>query len=377
VGFGGHREYKIRVPARVLLATNYGQVSEGCLSGLSMLDSLHLLLKSMCNNPDTMDMSSLDHAGLAGADPLGAITFVENHDSDRGGIGGPIVRNKMLAYACTLTSEGYLCVFYRNHSMDKNCFGVKKPIDRLIWIQEHLANGGTQQHWKDNGAFAFERHGTSGAPRHLLVGLNKDSNNVRTISVQTGFFSYTQLQDFAGHAGPITTDASGNVPLTIPKCTNGLGYVCYSQPVPIAEFNANPVVTTQDYGAHDLDIAGATDGAQIRVCRVYAGANTTIEGKSSLARRTGRTTRSSNPRFWAPPAESSRGSTLTGRCPERRSPSRPAAKAFLHSCCSRRTRRALKLRPRIRSVSPAQPLKTQVQTNLPSCNGGARWPRRL
>jgi alpha-amylase len=241
---------------------------------------LHFLLKSMCNNPDTMDMSSLDHAGLAGADPLGAGTFVENHDSDRGGIGGPIVRNKMLAYAYILTSEGYPCVFYRDYSTDTNCFGLKKPIDRLIWIHEHLANGGTQQRWKDNGVFAFERVGTSGAPKHLLVGLNKDSNNARTINVQTGFPPHTQLQDFAGHAGPITTDSSGNVTFTIPKCTNGLGYVCYSQPEPIMEFNASPVLTTQDYdGADDLDIAGATDARQVLVRRVYAEANTTIEGK--------------------------------------------------------------------------------------------------
>jgi alpha-amylase len=241
---------------------------------------LHFLLKSMCNNPDTMDMSSLDHAGLAGADPLGAVTFVENHDSDRGGIGGPIIRNKMLAYAYILTSEGYPCVFYRDYSTDKNCFGLKPPIDRLVWIHEHLANGGTQQRWKDGGVFAFERLGMPGAPKHLLVGLNKDSNNARTITVQTGFPPNTQLQDFADHSGTISTDSRAIVTLTIPKCTNGIGYVCYSQPEPIAESNVISVVTTQDYdGAHDLDIAGATDGHQVRVCRVFADANTAIEAK--------------------------------------------------------------------------------------------------
>jgi alpha-amylase len=75
---------------------------------------LHFVLKDMCNNPDQFSMASLDHAGLAGADPLGAVTFVENHDTDRGGVGGPIVRNKVLAYAYILTSEGYPCVFYRD-----------------------------------------------------------------------------------------------------------------------------------------------------------------------------------------------------------------------------------------------------------------------
>ncbi len=241
---------------------------------------LHFLLKTMCNNPDSMDMSSLDHAGLAGVDPLGAVTFVENHDSDRGGLGGPVVRNKMLAYAYILTSEGYPCVFYRDYSTDPNCFGLQKWIDPLIWIHEHLANGGTVQRWKDGGTFAFERLGAPGAPKHLLVGLNKDSNNSRTIHVQTGFPPNTHLQDFAGHSGPITTDSDGSVTLTIPTCTEGRGYVCYSEPEAITQFPARPVITTQDYdGAQDLDIAGATDAKRLQVCRVFADANTSIEAK--------------------------------------------------------------------------------------------------
>jgi alpha-amylase len=239
---------------------------------------LHFLLKSMCNSPDTMDMSSLDHAGLAGVDPLGAVTFVENHDTDRGGVGGPIVRNKMLAYAYILTSEGYPCVFYRDYSTDQNCLALKEPIDRLIWIHEHLANGETQQRWKDAGVFAFERLGLPAAPKHLLVGLNKDSNNSRTINVQTGFPPHTRLQDFVGHEGPATTDSNRNVTITIPKCTNGLGYVCYSEPAPITPFAVNRIGTTQDYdGAHDLDISGATDAQQVQICKVSADANTSIE----------------------------------------------------------------------------------------------------
>ena len=212
--------------------------------------------------------------------PAGAVTFVENHDTDRGGIGGPIIRNKTLAYAYILTSEGYPCVFYRDYSTDKNCFGLKKPIDRLIWIHEHLANGGTQQRWKDGGVFAFERLGTGPAPKRLLVGLNKASNASRTITVQTGFPPHTRLEDFAGHEEAVSTDAHSNVTITIPKCTNGLGYVCYSQPQPITLFAAKPLVTTQDYeGAPDLDIPAASDAKQVQVCRVFADANSAIEAK--------------------------------------------------------------------------------------------------
>src|SRR5437879_11548318 len=97
---------------------------------------LRFMLQTMCNNPGGFDMSALDHAGLNGVDPLGAVTFVENHDTD---LHSPIVRNKILAYAYVLTAEGYPCVFYRDYSGDKNCFHLKPAIDRLIWIHEHLA----------------------------------------------------------------------------------------------------------------------------------------------------------------------------------------------------------------------------------------------
>lgn len=237
---------------------------------------LHFVLKDMCNNPDGFDMASLDHAGLTRIDPLGAVTFVENHDTDRGGSGGPVVRNKLLGYAYILTSEGYPCVFYRDYSRDKNCFGLKDSIDRLIWVHENLAAGGTLQRWKDHGVFAFERMGGG----HLLVGLNKDANVARTIKVQTGFPPHTQLRDFADHAGVVTTDGDSAVSITIPRNDGGTGYVCYARPAQIGPFQANVIATTQDYeGANDLDLKPAIENERVLVCRVFAQANTRLHGR--------------------------------------------------------------------------------------------------
>jgi alpha-amylase len=231
---------------------------------------LRFMLGTMCNNPGGFNMSFLDHAGLAGVDPLGSVTFVENHDTDQG---EPIVRNKMLAYAYILTSEGFPCVFYRDYSTDKNCFGLKPEIDPLIWVHEHLASGATVQRWKDLGVFAYERLGGG----HLLVGLNKDANT-RTIRVQTGFPPHTQLQDFAGHSGTVTTDGSSMVTITIPANTNGRGYVCYALPARPGPFAPKAIPTTQDYeGATDLDIKPAVENQRNQVCRIFAEANTPVD----------------------------------------------------------------------------------------------------
>jgi alpha-amylase len=236
---------------------------------------LHFKMKDMCNNGGGFPMFSLDHAGLVGVDPLGAVTFVENHDTDRGGIGGPIVRNKLLAYAYILTSEGYPCVFYRDYSTDANCFGLKPEIDRLIWIHEKVAAGGTVQRWKDNGVFAYERLGGS----HLVVGLNKDEGPTRTITIQTGFAPNTELQNLTDDQAPrVKTDGRSIVKFTIPRNAGGRGYVCYGLPAQIRAFEKKRIATTQEYeGAEDLDIKPTIAGQTIPVCRIFVGANTTVQ----------------------------------------------------------------------------------------------------
>jgi alpha-amylase len=235
--------------------------------------SLRFTLADMCNNPGTFDMSVLDHTGLTGVNPMGSVTFVENHDTDQN---FPIVQNKLLAYAYILTSEGYPSIFYRDYSTDRNCFGLKPEIDRLIWIHEHLAEGPTQQRWKDLGVFAFERLGGG----HLLVALNKDPNTSRYITVQTGFPQHTQLQDFAGHGPTVTTDAQSNVGITVPRNQNGAGYVCYARPTPLVPFAVNGIYVVQDYeGASDLDIKPATSNEVVSVCRVFAEAHQAMHAR--------------------------------------------------------------------------------------------------
>ncbi len=218
-------------------------------------------------------MSSLDHAGLSGVDPLGAVTFVENHDTD---LNSPIVRNKALAYAHILTSEGYPCVFYRDYSTDPHCFRIEPIIDRLIWIHEHLAQGPTQQRWKDPGVSAFERLGGA----RLLVALNKDPGVSRTIKLETGFPPHTELRDFAGHGPNLTTDGDSGLTLTIPKNDNGFGFVCYSRPAPLEPFVVHAVPVQQDYeGASDLDLKPAAEAAAVSVCRIFVEAHHPIEAE--------------------------------------------------------------------------------------------------
>ncbi|MCA1685687.1 MAG: hypothetical protein LC745_06805 [Planctomycetia bacterium] len=229
-------------------------------------------LTPMCNNAGFFDMSQLDHAGLAGTDPSHAVTFVENHDLDQK---DPIVRNKAQAYAYVLTSEGYPCVFYKDYSTDPGCFGMKPVIDNLIFIHEKIASGTTQQRFKNHDVFAFERMGGS----HLLVGLNNNGANPATVTVDTGLGPNKTLHDYTGHSGNVRTDGQGKATFTIPRNTNGLGYVCYSVDGIGGAFAPPGHAVTQDFeGARDLDIPPADNTQLVTVGRVWAAAGKPIKG---------------------------------------------------------------------------------------------------
>ena len=184
-------------------------------------------LVPMCNQAGFFNMSQLDHAGLAGVDPFHAVTFVENHDTDdpTSSTRSPIVINKAQGYAYILTSEGYPSVFFKDYSTDPGSYGMKPVIDPLIFIHEQIAAGATQQRFKTFDVFAYERLGGA----HLLVGLNNNGNIAHQITVDTGFGANVTLHDYTGHSGDVQTDGNGQVTITIPKNTNGLGYVCYSR----------------------------------------------------------------------------------------------------------------------------------------------------
>jgi alpha-amylase len=223
-------------------------------------------------------MGSLDHTGLAGANPMNAVTFVENHDTDSHGFEA-VIQNKMLGYAYILTSEGYPCVFYKDYSMDAGCYKLKPFIDPLLFIHEKLASGSTLQRFKDFDVFAFER---MGGP-HLLVGLNNDPFATQTINVFTGFGANARLHDYANHGADVQTDGNGKVTITIPKNSNGLGYVCYSRPGFGGPFDVHTHAVTQSFdGAQDLDIKPAAPDRPTQVARIFSAAGKQIQGRLSF-----------------------------------------------------------------------------------------------
>lgn len=228
------------------------------------------MAQPMCNNAGdgTFYMGSMANRGMIGNNPMKAIPFVESMDSDTNGFAG-IVHNKALAYALMLGGEGLPMVYIRDYLREPDCYGLKGPIDNLMWCHQNLASGPTVPRHGDAKVYVFERTGQPG----LLVTLNNDVWDPawKTVTVQTNFGSNVQIHDYTGHNGTdYWTDNNGRVTIGIPPGADGMGYGMWSRtrlgrPIPIKRYTC----TQTFFCADDLDIPKISPGAN-KIGRVWA-----------------------------------------------------------------------------------------------------------
>ncbi|WP_247234525.1 alpha-amylase [Telluribacter sp. SYSU D00476] len=166
---------------------------------------------AMENAIDGNNMTILrDRPQLWKLDPKMAVTFVNNHDTEKEtNQGNRISTNegKLLAYAYILTHEGYPCIFYSDYEQ----FLDKAKLDNLILINRSLAKGSTSVLHADNDLYVAQRNGEGAIPG-LVVFLN-NSNSAQTRQVTTRWKNAT-LYDYSGTTTKtITTDANGRATL--------------------------------------------------------------------------------------------------------------------------------------------------------------------
>jgi alpha-amylase len=213
-------------------------------------------LKDMTNSGGFYDLRQLISAGLNSRQPNHAVTFVENHDTDRG---FPTKYNKHLAYAFILTTEGYPSVFWKDYFQ----YGLKQIIDPLIWIHEKFAFGKTIWHFADEDLLIYERDSDPG----LIVGLNDNQVFEKSQWIQTKYGAFVQLHDYTGNGPDIKTEADGRVEIKVPANS----YVAYS----VAGFHWGHSLqsyrTNQQFaGANELDIPPATTEKFQHIGKIYA-----------------------------------------------------------------------------------------------------------
>ncbi|MEN2998454.1 MAG: alpha-amylase domain-containing protein [Brevinematia bacterium] len=176
---------------------------------------LFYTLKSMCNTTGgSFNMANLSGAGLVGINPLKAVTFVENHDTD---VSDPIIYDKMMAYAYTLTAEGDSCVFWKDYYVYNLRRTDALGIRQLLWVNWRLAGGTTTVLYTSSDLYIAQRNGYGSNPG-LIVVINDHPSSWLGATVSTKWTN-TTLHCYAWNgkdtAQPAqkTTDSSGRTDL--------------------------------------------------------------------------------------------------------------------------------------------------------------------
>jgi len=227
------------------------------MNGRSLVEdfTMHWALQAACNGGTARP---LDGAGFTSWRPDLACTFVDNPDTDTSP-GQQVISNKLLAYAFLLTIEGYPFVYGKDYFPDSiwpGAYGLQPWIDNLLWIHEHLANGGTVTRYSDNAVIVLNRTGAPG----LLTALNFDTLFEKTITCATSFGPNVQLHDYTGRHGDIWTNGQGLATFTIPSnaYSRGQSYLCFSRAGLDGPNRVTARSTTQTiFGAPDLDVQSA------------------------------------------------------------------------------------------------------------------------
>lgn len=154
-----------------------------------------------------------DKYGLWNTYPDKAVTFVNNHDTNKSENAGDKINsydNRLLAYAYILTHPGYPCIFYNDYEVHLS----KTKLNRLIEINRSLAFGSLNILFTDTETYIAQRSGSTQTPG-LVIAIN-NSTVASTKPAYTQWKNAT-LYDYSGNTNAtLKTDGEGRVNLSTP-----------------------------------------------------------------------------------------------------------------------------------------------------------------
>jgi len=161
------------------------------------------------------DMRSLQNNTLEATDPVKAVTFIDNHDTEPGQSLESFVQSwfKPLAYTFILTREqGYPSIFYGDYYgiPSKNIAPMKNKIDPLLLARKNFAYG-TQHDYFDNADIVgWTREGDIDHPKSGLASLITDgAGGSKWMYVGTKFASKVFYDYTANRTDKVTINADG------------------------------------------------------------------------------------------------------------------------------------------------------------------------
>lgn len=149
---------------------------------------------------DNYDMRNIFKNTLVSKEPIKAVTFVDNHDTQIGAALETWVNPwfKPLAYALILLrDEGYPCVFYGDYyGIDKDNYpGIGDVLEKLLFIRKDYAFGVQHDYFDDKNVVGWTREG-----------VEQYKNSGIAVLISTGEFGSKKMYIGAKFAGNVFVD---------------------------------------------------------------------------------------------------------------------------------------------------------------------------
>lgn len=188
---------------------------------------LFYALRDMARDGGGYNLANLQSAGVNSARPDRAVTFIQNHDTDKESEHQIPNDQKMLAYSYILTHQGIPTIFWKDYYNNGLARGTDhNGIGQLIWIRQNKATGSTSNLHASADLYVMQRNGSPG----LLMGMNDHGSQSKSATVTTKWAN-TTLKPYAWSSAVsgntpacLQTDGSGRTTISVlPR-----GYVVYA-----------------------------------------------------------------------------------------------------------------------------------------------------
>lgn len=160
------------------------------------------------------DLRTIFDDSLAQINPNRAVTFVENHDTQRGQALESTVEEwfKPAAYALILLREqGLPCVFYGDYYGISGQYAqqdFKEVLDHLLAIRKDLAYGEQTDYFDDPNCIGWVRSGTDNQSP-LAVLISNAQENDKTMFVGQEWADQTFVDLLGNHSDQVTINSDG------------------------------------------------------------------------------------------------------------------------------------------------------------------------
>lgn len=194
--FGEYWTANLEKKQNYVVQTNYG---------IDLFDvGLHYNFYEAALSNENYDLRQLVDNTIIGVNPLMAVTFVDNHDSQPDQSLSSWVGDwfKPLAYAYILMrSEGYPCIFFGDYygiGGDNPQEGNPQMIEKLMLCRKHFAYGDQDDYMQEANCIGWVRHGNQDHSETSATIMSNHTDN--QISMFVGEqYAGQQFADYLGH----------------------------------------------------------------------------------------------------------------------------------------------------------------------------------